>query len=304
MNIGSLMTAQEHKISLQVFNLRSYVYKSLGWYYNSPGLRPPALQALCAFGMLAAPNGYISSRGSVQGVGYGDQHFLLSDITADQGFGGAVMTLQGGTNRNRNFTARTIITRDRGRFNPKEVEDMKRVGFVDREFESRFEIYSDDQTEARALITPDFMERLMQFDEDYLGRNIQCALIGNQLYICLDIDDRFDFNKTTPLQKYEHIRTIVLHDIASVFIVLELCQRLQNTIGVQTNETMDKERGAYYAQKMAGINRLLETPPQGWQHPPKIDPDMEHTHYLFDGYLGLMVQSIFRPLAPPKPFGS
>jgi len=205
--------------------------------------------------MLAAPNGYISSRGSVQGVGYGDQHFLLSDITADQGFGGAVMTLQGGTNRNRNFTARTIITRDRG----------------------------------------------MQFDEDYLGRNIQCALIGNQLYICLDIDDRFDFNKTTPLQKYEHIRTIVLHDIASVFIVLELCQRLQNTIGVQTNETMDKERGVYYAQKMTGINRLLETPPQGWQHPPKIDPDMEHTHYLFDGYLGLMVQSIFRPLAPPKP---
>jgi len=121
MNIGSLMNAEEHKISLQVYNLRSYVYKSLGWYYNSPGLKPPALQALCAFDMLAAPNGYIYSRGSVQGVGYGDQHFLLSDITADQGFGGAVMTLQGGTNRSRNFTARTIITRDRGRFNPKEV---------------------------------------------------------------------------------------------------------------------------------------------------------------------------------------
>lgn len=300
MNSVEQMDPDKRRLSMQVFNLRRYVYENLNWQYQSPGIHPPALQALRAFGMLASPAGRFISRGSVSGKGYGEQSFSLSDITAHQGFGGAVMTLEGGTNRARNFNARTIITRDRGHLNTKTVQEMKRVGFVDREFEKRFEIYSDDQTEARALISPDFMERLMQFDEDYLGRNIQCALIGNQLYICLDIDDRFDFNSLTNQQSYKAIRTIVLHDLASVFTVLELCQRLQNTLGIQTHDTMDKERGTYYARKMAGVNHLLEIPPQGWEHASKIDPDMEYTHYLFNGYMGLMVQSIFRPLAAPK----
>ena len=70
----------------------------------------------------------------------------------------------------------TIIRRDMGKVNPKAVQGLKRVGFASSQFEGLFEVYSDDQVEARYLITPDFMERLIAFSDDYLGRNVQCAM--------------------------------------------------------------------------------------------------------------------------------
>ena len=59
------------------------------------------------------------------------------------------------------------------------------------------------------------MERLIQFDGDYLGRNIQCAFIGGRLNICLEIDDRFDFNRVALVKNYEAVRAIVLYETAA-----------------------------------------------------------------------------------------
>ena len=145
------------------------------------------------------------------------------------------------------------------------------------------------------------MERLMQFDDDYLGRNIQCAFIGGRLNICLEIDDRFDFNRLPLVKNYEAVRAIVLHETAAIFTVLELCQRLQDTIGVQTDDTMDKQRGVYYKQQLDIVKAALETPPESWDNAPKLDPNIRYSQFLFDGYLGDMVKSVYAPLTPPKP---
>jgi len=64
-----------------------------------------------------------------------------------------------------NWTARTVIMNDFGFANrlytPK---GMERVGFVDARFEKTFEVFSTDQTEARALLDPAFMERLQELE--------------------------------------------------------------------------------------------------------------------------------------------
>lgn len=295
------MTPKPSPFRTQIYALRRLAYGCLSWTYTSPGMPPPALTALRAYGMLYSRSGRFETHGFVSGKAYGGQNFTLSDVTAPAvedesypGFGGIVLSLD----HMARFDMRTIICRDRGLLNPKTVQEMRRIRLVDREFERRFEVYGTDQTEGRALITPDFMERLMQFDDDYLGRNIQCAFVGGQLHICLEIDDRFDFNRVPFAESFEMMSNIVLHEIAAVFTVLELAQRLQNSIGVQTQETMDPQRGTYYADQLSRVKVMLITPPDNWDHAPNIDPDMMYSHFLFDGYLGQMIRPIYRPLSP------
>ncbi len=68
------------------------------------------------------------------------------------------------------WTARTVVVRDQGLVNsfytPKELE---KVALVDRQFEKVFEVVSSDQTEARAVLTPDVMERLMTLEDLFTG---------------------------------------------------------------------------------------------------------------------------------------
>jgi len=59
-----------------------------------------------------------------------------------------------------------------GVMNSKTVDGMKRVGLGESAFERRFEVYSDDQVESRALLTIDFMERLLAMDQ-HAGRKTE-----------------------------------------------------------------------------------------------------------------------------------
>ncbi len=65
------------------------------------------------------------------------------------------------------WTGRTVVLRDAGMANGFSMRepDMKRVGFADRRFEDLFEAYSNDQVEARTLLHPVFMERLMALED-------------------------------------------------------------------------------------------------------------------------------------------
>jgi hypothetical protein len=59
------------------------------------------------------------------------------------------------------WTARTVIMPDQGIANRlQQPKGMERVGLVDSRFEKAFEVFSTDQIEARALLTPVVMERL------------------------------------------------------------------------------------------------------------------------------------------------
>jgi hypothetical protein len=75
----------------------------------------------------------------------------------------------------------TLITRDKGIFNALESfgkktfgsagRKLERIGLVDPKFEKLFEVYGTDQVMARYLLTPTFMERLLDLERLLSGKN-------------------------------------------------------------------------------------------------------------------------------------
>ena len=79
----------------------------------------------------------------------------------------------------------TLVTRDKGIFNAFEGWGKKtfgsrgarleRIGLVDPSFEKQFEVYGTDQVMARYLLTPSFMERLLELEALLKGKNVRCV---------------------------------------------------------------------------------------------------------------------------------
>ena len=64
------------------------------------------------------------------------------------------------------WTARTVIIKDFGVVNRLyQPQGMERVRLVDPKFEKLFEVFSTDQTEARAFLSPVIMERLLELED-------------------------------------------------------------------------------------------------------------------------------------------
>jgi len=92
----------------------------------------------------------------------------------------------------RKFSGRTVVLRDKKIFNMKEKADMKRVGLVDPVFEKAFEAYSTDQVEARYLLTPTFMQRLVDLEASVKGKNIRFGFFDGKLTIVIETKNRFE----------------------------------------------------------------------------------------------------------------
>ncbi len=79
----------------------------------------------------------------------------------------------------------TLVTRDKGIFNAFEGwasktfgragRKLERIGLVDPTFEKLFEVYGTDQVMARYLLTPSFMERLLELETLLSGKNVRCV---------------------------------------------------------------------------------------------------------------------------------
>ncbi|KPP83179.1 MAG: protein of unknown function DUF3137 [Oceanicaulis sp. HLUCCA04] len=74
----------------------------------------------------------------------------------------------------------TLITRDKGIFNALEAlgrsagsKKLERIGLVDPKFERIFEVYGTDQVMARYLMTPTFMERVLDLERALKGKNVR-----------------------------------------------------------------------------------------------------------------------------------
>lgn len=244
--------------SAQVQTLRKFIHEALGWDYAPDVTAPEILMPLRAVGILTSLSGRFQFRGRVIGQAFRNQNFELVDVTAvpppssytdplsygelGPGFQGVVVSLP----HHSSFRGRTIIRRDLGKLNPSVIQDLKRVGFVSSVFEKKFEVFSDDQVEARFLLTPDFMERLIEFSDDYLGRNVQCAFLGGKFHITLDIDDRFHFSRDLMSADYQDASTSIINEIGSIFHLLEKIQALHARVGAKGSEAVDQERGLYY----------------------------------------------------------
>lgn len=121
------------------------------------------------------------------------------------------------------FSGRTILRADRGMMNALGHSGVpgERVRLEDPRFEKLFEVFSEDQVEARYLLTPAFMERLAALKED-AGEPMQAAFEGEDLLLA--IDGRRGYFSQPPVWKdlrgSDHIRRFV-DDIALIRSIAE-----------------------------------------------------------------------------------
>jgi hypothetical protein len=91
------------------------------------------------------------------------------------------------------FLGVTVVKRDAGVFNGlRALGELKRVGLGDSTFEKAFEVYSNDQVEARYLVHPVFMERLLHLEQAFNGRRVRCGFHEGALLLAVETDDRYE----------------------------------------------------------------------------------------------------------------
>ena len=129
-----------------------------------------------------------------------ETHFSLVEckLTEEQGSGKnrrTVTTFQGllfHIQYPERFLGRTLIARQgwwKGFFGDK---DLQKVDMVAKELEDNFTIYSNDQVEARYLLTPDRMERLIALERHFKGGKLRGVFEGDHLTLALEADDQFE----------------------------------------------------------------------------------------------------------------
>jgi hypothetical protein len=130
------------------------------------------------------------------------------------------------------FSGNTKILTDRGKIVNKLMDALivkeKRVGLSYSSFEKDFEVYSTDQVEARALLTPDVLENVMKLSQLLSGENaLQAAFQGRSLLLSISCDRAlFDMGGMgTPMTDTRRVSRFV-EEVAVVHNIID-------TIGVQ-----------------------------------------------------------------------
>jgi len=122
--------------------------------------------------------------GEVEGIGFVIQEARLEEERTRRDKDGRIQTyyvdvfrgLVGMIDFHKPFSSTTIASADKGLLNRIAGWTVpgQRARLESPEFEKRFEVYTTDQVEARYLLTPAFMERLIQLDRFFKG-NLEFA---------------------------------------------------------------------------------------------------------------------------------
>lgn len=95
---------------------------------------------------------------------------------------------------NKDFSGTTLLEHNHGgvfEFFGNLVSSLERVHLEDSDFEKEFTVHSNDQVEARYLLTPTFMERLIKLSALFSNK-IQCSFYNkNSLLILIPTNKRF-----------------------------------------------------------------------------------------------------------------
>lgn len=93
----------------------------------------------------------------------------------------------------RRFLGVTIVRRDMGFFNALGGgKGLQRVGLEDPRFEKAFEVWGSDQVEARYLLHPILMERLLALETAFKGKKIRCAFEQGEMLIAIEGGNLFE----------------------------------------------------------------------------------------------------------------
>lgn len=132
---------------------------------------------------------------------------------------------------NKPFKGQTIVIKDLGVFNCfKSFKHMERVKLEDVVFEKEFEVFSNNQIEARYLLTTAFMERILELKKLYSGKTIQISFYNQHILINIDTSENMfeacsffksNINQERFLRVFDEFWTIF-----SIIDTLKLNQRI------------------------------------------------------------------------------
>jgi hypothetical protein len=179
----------------------SAIANAMGASFQVGGFAPPALERLKALRLLP---GY--QRSSFEDLFAGDHkgaHYDLYEghleqrTTDSKGRTRYTTVFRGQLIRMhfpREFLGVTIVKRDAGVFNvfgggSNDGRKLERVRLVDSTFEKAFEVWATDQIEARYLLHPVMMERLIALETGLKGKRIRCAFEGGDLLVAVEGGD-------------------------------------------------------------------------------------------------------------------
>ena len=102
-------------------------------------------------------------------------------------FNGLLITLD----MNKKFNSHTVIKPNMlGRFLAN--SELKHTVLEDTEFEKKYDVLTNDEVEARYLLTPSFMERLKNIQMSFMANSTECAFYQDKLIIAIDkLQDKF-----------------------------------------------------------------------------------------------------------------
>ena len=98
-------------------------------------------------------------------------------------FKGAIVRLD----MNKNFSSHTVIAPD-SIFHSAPVNGLRHTILEDTNFEKKYDVYTNDEVDARYLITPSFMERLKAIQTAFKADKFRCAFYKDYLFIALSCD--------------------------------------------------------------------------------------------------------------------
>ena len=113
--------------------------------------------------------------------------FRRSKLDTKEVFSGLLIKL----NVAKNFKGKTIITADGGfvkNFFNEMGQELEYIKLEDPEFENVFEVYSDDQVDARYLLTTSFMERLIDVRKVFNSDNMKCSFFDRSLFMVVPLE--------------------------------------------------------------------------------------------------------------------
>ena len=209
-------------------HLVSNICRFVGWEFQVEVTDPPDLAPLIDNGLLPARYDRVSFEDKMTGNAHGADFEALEchmekERKSDKGpkwvtvFRGSIMVID----FHQDFLGRTVVLRDKGIFNAKKKAGMKRVGLVDPKFEKIFEAYGTDQVEARVLLTPTFMQRLVDLEDSVNGHRIRFAFMDGLLVIAVETENRFEAGSMfKPLADTERTQKI-LDEIGAVYDIVD-----------------------------------------------------------------------------------
>ena len=148
----------------------------------------------------------------------------------DEEFKGIAISLD----MNKKFLGKTIVKHDKGGLinwlSAKRNKDLDNVKLEDPLFEKIFEVYSNDQVEARYLLTTSFMQRLLNLKDSFGGEKVECSFYDESLFIMIPVKKNlFEPGPIYESEDFVDDAQNVLKEMNDIFQIIDLLKLDQKT---------------------------------------------------------------------------